>query len=135
MSEQMQGALGAPPEQRVGRLVDAMRQRASDLDADSEAAFSDSGVDARLLNAAASELERLLQIAADAERWAAECNKRDDHISAWLAACAFIDAHVADPDMTAEMGRTYAEFQKWRAHLKPPNPEVSRAEGVGSIRR
>jgi len=29
---------------------------------------------------------------------------------AWNAACAFIDSHVADPDITSEMCRTYADF-------------------------
>jgi hypothetical protein len=29
---------------------------------------------------------------------------------AWNAACAFIDSHAADPDITAEMCRTYADF-------------------------
>lgn len=63
--------------------------------------------------------------AADAERWAAECNRRDDHISAWLAACDFIDAHVGDPDITQRMRDTYAEFQKWREHLKRHNARLT----------
>lgn len=36
----------------------------------------------------------------------------------WVAACAFIDAHIGDPDMTQRMRDTYAEFQKWRGILK-----------------
>lgn len=64
---------------------------------------------------------RLEPLAADAERWAKEANRADDLASAWAAACAFIDAHVGDPDMTDEMVRTYAEFQRWREHLKTHN--------------
>lgn len=89
------------------------------------------------LNTAHSEMLRLLDIVverestiaalmAEAERWAAEANNRDDLICAWGAACDFIDAHVGDPDMTAEMVRTYAEFQKWRAHLKTPTVRLQR---------
>lgn len=36
---------------------------------------------------------------------------------AFDAACAFIDSHVADPDMTHEMVRNYAEFKKQRARV------------------
>ena len=64
---------------------------------------------------AIAAIERL---AGDAERWAKEANLVDDLSSAWAAACAFIDSHVAEPDITAEMVRTYAEFLKWRACIK-----------------
>ena len=33
------------------------------------------------------------------------------------AACAFIDSHVADPDITSEMRKTYAEFMRMRAMI------------------
>lgn len=54
-------------------------------------------------------------------RRAAEANRLDDYICAFTAACDFIDAHIGDPDMTPTMVRTYAEFQKWREHLKRHN--------------
>lgn len=37
-----------------------------------------------------------------------------DLLQAFQAACAFIDAHVADPDITPKMVETYAEFVRWR---------------------
>jgi len=37
--------------------------------------------------------------------------------AAWQAACAFIDSHAADTDITADMRKTYAEFQQQRALL------------------
>jgi hypothetical protein len=40
--------------------------------------------------------------------------QRDELLAAWTAACAFIDSHVADPDITQEMVLTYAEFMKHR---------------------
>lgn len=40
------------------------------------------------------------------------------------AACAFIDSHVADPDITSEMRKTYAEFMRMRAM-------IAAAEGKG----
>lgn len=35
----------------------------------------------------------------------------------WLAACAFIDSHAADPDITPEMAANYLEFVERRAAL------------------
>lgn len=43
--------------------------------------------------------------------------ERDALREAFKAACAFIDSNVADPDITNEMVRTYAEFQRHRALL------------------
>lgn len=46
--------------------------------------------------------------------------------AAWQAACAFIAAHVGDPDMTSEMVSTYAEFQRRKEALEAitsPQPE------------
>lgn len=53
----------------------------------------------------------------DAGRWAKDANDRDDLACAWVAACAFIDSHCADPDITQDMRTTYREFLKWRGHL------------------
>lgn len=39
--------------------------------------------------------------------------------SAFMAAKAFIDSHVADPDLTAEMVETYAAYQEALAKNKP----------------
>lgn len=36
---------------------------------------------------------------------------------AYEAAVAFIDSHVADPDITGEMVQAYAEYQRTRAAL------------------
>jgi len=36
---------------------------------------------------------------------------------AWNAACAFIDSHATEPDLTAEMRRTYAVFMAKRKTL------------------
>lgn len=38
--------------------------------------------------------------------------------AAYKAACAFIDAHVADPDITPKMRETYAEFVRLRKELE-----------------
>lgn len=38
--------------------------------------------------------------------------------SAYKAACAFIDAHVGDPDMPQKMRDTYAEFVRLRKELE-----------------
>jgi hypothetical protein len=37
---------------------------------------------------------------------------------AYAAACAFIDAHVGDPDMTQKMRDTHAEFVRLRKELE-----------------
>lgn len=37
--------------------------------------------------------------------------------AAYKAACAFIDAHVADPDLTQEMRETHAEFVRLRKEI------------------
>ena len=41
--------------------------------------------------------------------------------NAFSAACVFIDAHVGDPDMTDEMCKAYAAFQKMRKFCNPSN--------------
>lgn len=113
---------GSPLERGVGRLeperdvLDELHEAAA-RKWQGDPAAQRAGLFAR----AAAEIERLRLVAADAERWAAECNRRDDHLSAWHAACDVIDAYVADPYMTPKMVRTYAEFRRWREHLKPPN--------------
>ena len=43
--------------------------------------------------------------------------ERDELVEAWNAACAFIDSHVADPDITKEMVEKYAEFQRHRVKV------------------
>lgn len=44
----------------------------------------------------------------------------------WQVACAFIDSHVADPDITDEMIQRYAEFNVVRGALThPPVKEQS----------
>ncbi len=40
-------------------------------------------------------------------------------VEAYSAACAFIDSHVADPDITDEMVETYRVFTEKRAALRP----------------
>jgi hypothetical protein len=40
--------------------------------------------------------------------------------AAYKAACAFIDAHVGDPDMTPEMVRAHAEFVRLRKEVEKP---------------
>ncbi len=40
-------------------------------------------------------------------------------VEAYNAACAFIDSHVADPDITDEMVETYRVFTEKRAALRP----------------
>jgi outer membrane murein-binding lipoprotein Lpp len=42
---------------------------------------------------------------------------------AWNAACAFIDSHAGDPDMTEEMCRTYAAFVDIRTALNSTAPK------------
>lgn len=46
---------------------------------------------------------------------------------AWEAACAFIDAHAADPDLTPKMRAAHAEFVRCRDALKaitnPPSAQ------------
>lgn len=42
--------------------------------------------------------------------------------SAFLAAKAFIDCHVADPDITSQMVQTYAAYQEAFAKIKPLLP-------------
>ena len=49
----------SPVERPVMPIVDRLRERALELDADAEAAFSDSGIDAGFLKEAATEIERL----------------------------------------------------------------------------
>lgn len=58
MSDKSPQADGAPLERQVRPIVDRLRERAVELDADAEAAFSDSGIDAGLLKEAAAEIER-----------------------------------------------------------------------------
>lgn len=38
-------------------------------------------------------------------------------MAGWNAACAFIDAHVCDPDISSKMVETYAEFIRYRAAI------------------
>lgn len=48
--------------------------------------------------------------------------KRDDKLGrAYDAAVAFIESHVADPDITEEMTRKYAEYKEARAALEEPH--------------
>lgn len=44
--------------------------------------------------------------------------ERDALRAAFDAACAFIDSHVADPDITAEMAAKYATFLNHRALIE-----------------
>ena len=51
---------------------------------------------------------------------------------AWNAACAFIDSHAADPDITAEMCRTYADFIAKRKALTP-SQNVKDHSPIGAV--
>ncbi|MEN6540854.1 MAG: hypothetical protein ABFC67_14700 [Mizugakiibacter sp.] len=44
--------------------------------------------------------------------------QRDKLRDAWKAACAFIDSHAADPDITSAMASNYAEFMRHRAEIE-----------------
>lgn len=44
--------------------------------------------------------------------------QRDELLAAFNAACAFIDSHVADPDITDDMANNYEKFQAARASVK-----------------
>lgn len=49
--------------------------------------------------------------------YAAPVVSPDMVMEGFKAACAFIDSHVADPDITSEMRKTYAEFMRMRAMI------------------
>jgi hypothetical protein len=85
-----------------------------------------SWINARLATQPAAPAEsisnELRKARAEAEQWAWEANNRDDLLCGWIAACAFIDSHVADPDITGNMVKHFAEFSKWREVLGRPAP-------------
>lgn len=53
-----------------------------------------------------------------------------DLARAYAAACAFIDSHVGDPDMTDEMVATYAEFCRLRRALSAPPQAAAQAPSI-----
>lgn len=66
----------------------------------------------------ANAVMRAKQRIADLERRLGEAsNDSALYRAGWLAACGFIDSHVADPDITAEMCKRYAEFNKQRGAI------------------
>ena len=56
--------------------------------------------------------------------YAAPVVQPDMVLEGFKAACAFIDNHAADPDITSEMRKTYAEFMRMRTM-------IAAAEGKG----
>jgi hypothetical protein len=56
---------------------------------------------------------------ADAKKRIAELTEQRDHYrNAFQAACAFIDSHAADPDLTNEMIENYRRFCDLREAIK-----------------
>ena len=50
-----------------------------------------------------------------------------DYRPAFEAAKAFIDSHVADPDILAEMCQTHAKYEEELAKLQPPETKGENA--------